>query len=247
MDSIERTAVKSIKDLLVDGEVAPPTSWQLKVVMSDDCMSYVAWNQDTREVLYIDPKLDDMPAYLSTQDRFHEFICLGVIDTHTHADHISGAAELARTLKVPLMMHALSASQRVHLRVAQFTSIVTRAGILQVIPTPGHTPDSMCVTWGPFAFTGDTVLFGDVGRDDLPGGDPRAHFESLEILKKTLKPEVLILPGHDHKGGRISSWSTQLRSNSSLTQGKEDFIQESASFDAAAPKLLKKALFENLK
>jgi glyoxylase-like metal-dependent hydrolase (beta-lactamase superfamily II) len=91
------------------------------------------------------------------------------------------------------------------------------------------------------------VLFGDVGRDDLPGGNPEAHYESLLLLKKFAKDEMILLPGHDHKGGRISTWQEQMKINSSLTQERESFIKEAAAFDAPAPALLKKSLRENFK
>ena len=91
------------------------------------------------------------------------------------------------------------------------------------------------------------MLFGDTGRDDLPGGDTEDHYESIQTLKKLAESEMIVLPGHDHKGGRASSWATQLKMNSALTQSREDFLREAASFDAPAPKLLKKALRENFK
>jgi glyoxylase-like metal-dependent hydrolase (beta-lactamase superfamily II) len=94
---------------------------------------------------------------------------------------------------------------------------------------------------------GDTVLYGDSGRDDLPGGNAPAHYESLEKLKKVLIPEQVCLPGHDHQGGRASTWGTQLKINASLMQEREDFIRESEAFDAPAPKDLKRSLRENFK
>ncbi len=127
------------------------------------------------------------------------------------------------------------------------TVLPSKAAPLQPLLTPGHTHDSMTLIWGPFLFGGDTILYGDTGRDDLPGGDPEAHYKSLASIKKAAKPEMIVLPGHDHKGGRASSWATQLKVNPSLTQGREDFVRESAAFDAPAPKLFKKALKENFK
>jgi glyoxylase-like metal-dependent hydrolase (beta-lactamase superfamily II) len=103
------------------------------------------------------------------------------------------------------------------------------------------------VIWGPFIFGGDTLLYGDTGRDDLPGGDPEAHYDSVQSVKAHARPEMIVLPGHDHKGGRASTWATQLKVNSSLTQEREDFVREAGSFEAPAPKLLKKSLFENFK
>ena len=114
--------------------------------------------------------------------------------------------------------------------------------------TPGHTADSITLAWGPYLFGGDTVLYGDTGRDDLPTGDAGRHFESITLLKKHAKPDWILLPGHDHKGGRASSWRSQLEGlNPSLNEAKDDFIREAAAFSAPAPLLLKEALRENFK
>jgi sulfur dioxygenase len=253
------TLVKSLSDILIDKENLPLSHWQLRIVSSGDCQSYIAWNQNTLEALAIDPKLEDLDAYLNIQTdiqkslqkggqkNIQQYRWLGVVDTHTHADHISTAAHLASLLSAPVFMQNLSATTRVDFRIAKTSFISSTAGPVRFILTPGHTPDAMCVAWGPFCFTGDTVLYNDCGRDDLPGGDPTAHYHSLQVLKRELDPEILMCPGHDFKGGRISNWGAQLQTNSSLTQDEKSFVEESVAFDAPAPALLKKSLFENLK
>ena len=228
-------------------ESPPHDPWQLRIVSSGDCQSYVVWNEHTREALVIDAKAEDLNAYLTLQKDLPDYRWLGIIDTHTHADHISATANLAALLNAPVFMQTLCATARVNFRITQTSALSTAAGPIRFIPTPGHTPDGMCVVWGPFCFTGDTVLYNDCGRDDLPGGNPTAHFQSLQLLKKELHPDTLICPGHDFKGGRISSWGTQLKTNSSLIQDEKSFVEESVAFDAPAPALLKKSLFENLK
>jgi glyoxylase-like metal-dependent hydrolase (beta-lactamase superfamily II) len=241
------TEIKDIEKLLGDGESRPSREWQLKAIQSEQCLSYVAWNEATREALVIDPKEEDLEAYRTLARGLEGYLWLGVIDTHTHADHVSVAARLAHELSAPLIMHAKAPSPRVQIRVAQEVSLPARAAPVQLIPTPGHTQDSITPIWGPFLFGGDTILYGDTGRDDLPGGDSADHYESILAVKKHARPEMIVLPGHDHRGGRASSWATQLKVNSSLTQSREDFIRESNSFDAPAPALLKKSLRENFK
>jgi glyoxylase-like metal-dependent hydrolase (beta-lactamase superfamily II) len=241
------TTVRKLKDVLTAGDSLPESSWQLRVIQSEDCLSYFAWNEKAREALLVDPKREDMAAYRAIARDLGGYLFLGVIDTHTHADHISIAADIARELNAPLIMHAGSPTSRAQLRVSHSVDLPAHAAPVQLIQTPGHTRDSITVIWGPFLFGGDTVLFGDTGRDDLPGGDPEAHFESLEALKRKVKPETVVLPGHDHKGGRASSWATQLKVNAALTQSKEDFVRESMAFSAPAPKLLKESLRENFR
>lgn len=241
------TQVKAAKELIQDGSVWP-SGWGAKAVIHEDNLSYVLWNESSKETLIIDPMREDWEALLriaGTDLRGHRFVA--IIDTHTHADHVSCAAQLAESLGVPLIQHQLSPSKRVHLRVCRDLTLTTAAGPLLFLETPGHTPDSLTPMWGPFICGGDTLLFGDTGRDDLPGGDPGAHWESLQKFKRHARPEMLLLPGHDQKGGRISSWAHQLEISQALKQDKATFMKDGGAWVGAAPKLLKESLFENFK
>lgn len=242
-----KNSVKELKDLLPSNEPQPDLNWRIWAISSGECQSYILAHQGEREFIIVDPKREDYDAYQQIIHSLSGFLCLGIFDTHTHADHVSVAARLTEELRAPLYMHQLSGSQRVHLRIQKETRLPSHAGPISVFHSPGHTPDGITVVWGPFAFTGDTLLYGDVGRDDLPGGDPASHFESVEKYKQIFSVHTLILPGHDNKGGRISSWATQLKVNPSLTQEREVFIQECAAFIAPAPLHFKEALVENLK
>ncbi len=241
------TTVRKLEEILVAGEKPPAAEWQLRAVQSEQCLSYVAWNTKTKEALVFDPKEEDLEAYLSIADELSGYLWLGIIDSHTHADHVSVAAALAGKLKAPLIMQAKSPSQRVDVRICKETALPTHGGPLRFLLTPGHTLDSITVIWGPFLFGGDTVLFGDAGRDDLPGGDATAHYESLQAVKWAAQPEMILLPGHDNSGGRASSWATQLKVNASLAQKREDYVREAEAFDAPGPTFLKKSLRENFK
>lgn len=242
------TQIKNLNQLLSADEQGPPKQWHLKMIRSEECLSYIAWNDQTREALAVDPKREDWDAYIAISGELSGYNWLGVIDTHTHADHISAAAKLAEQLKTALIMHEKAPSQRVHFRLSSAHSVISsQGGPVRLYHTPGHTPDSITVIWGPFLFGGDTLMYGDTGRDDLPGGDPAAHFDSLEKLKAVAEPHLIVLPGHDHKEGRASSWRTQLQVNPSLTQGREEFVRESSAFNGNPPRLLKESLRENFR
>jgi glyoxylase-like metal-dependent hydrolase (beta-lactamase superfamily II) len=241
------TVVLGLKDLLESSDEMPEAEWDLRAVRSGECLSYIAWNSRTKEALVVDPKDEDLEAYRTLITDLPGYLWLGVIDTHTHADHISAAPILAEEIVAPLIMHQKSSNTRVGIRIAREIDIPTHSGGLKFLFTPGHTPDAMTVVWGPFAFLGDTVVIGDSGRDDLPGGDSEIHFESLQKLKATLRPELILLPGHDSEGGRASTWQREMISNPSLIQTREDFIRESNAFDGPSPTLLRQSLRENMK
>ena len=239
--------IKSFSEIWADEQSVSLGDWNVETVLNEECSSYIIYNSKMSEALLVDPKLEDEDSYRSIIATLSNYTWIGVIDTHTHADHISIAAKMAESLNAPLIMHEKAVSRKVNLRVSKRTSIQTKSGVLDLILTPGHTPDSITALWGPFAITGDTVFHADVGRDDLPGGDAEAHFDSIQLLCKIVKPGAVMLPGHDFKGGRASLWSTQLKINTSLTQRREDFVGEAKAFEASAPKNFKKALVENFK
>ena len=224
-----------------------PQGWKLVAVVNEDNMTYVAFNTATHEGIVVDPMKEDWNHLLKVTQESGVKRWIAVIDTHTHADHISCAADLAEELGTSLLMSEAAPGTRAHLRVSLDTQIPTQASPLEILMTPGHTPDGITVIWGPFLFTGDTILHGDTGRDDLPGGDPVEHYESLVAIKKAAKPQHIFLPGHDSQGGRVTSWADQMKLNPSLTQQREVFIKEAGEFRAPAPKNLKESLFENMK
>ena len=242
-----KTQVKDVREIIKD-RVEIAEEWQGKVVLNDDNMTYVVWNNRSHEALVVDPMREDLSTLLKiTGEDLKGYRAIAVIDTHTHADHVSCAADLASQWGAPLVQHVLSPSQRIHLRVALDTALPTVAGPLMLLVTPGHTPDGITPIWGPFLFGGDTLLYGDTGRDDLPGGNPGAHWESLQKIKKHAKSDMIMLPGHDGQGGQASSWKKQLEISPGLSQDREAFIADGGAYVGPSPKLLKESLFENFK
>lgn len=243
---MNRAIIKNFSSLCLDGSILP-SPWELKILVNEDNLSYLAFNRGSQEALWIDPLLDDHELSVQVSQELVGYRYLAVIDTHTHADHLSGASVLAEVLKTPLLMHRNAPSSKVDLRVSKDTRISTAAGPLDLLVTPGHTWDGLTPVWGPFAFTGDTVFYADTGRDDLPTGNPIEHFESLQKLKALLGPEQIMLPGHDQEGGRISSWATQLRINPALGQSQEEYLNDGGAWVGRPPKLLKESLLHNFK
>jgi sulfur dioxygenase len=242
-----KTRVCDVRELIRDG-ASIPQGWHAKAVIQDDNMTYVAWNSESREVVVTDPVREDWDALLGLLGgELKGYRVLAVIDTHTHADHVSCAADLAREFGAPLLQHEKAPSRRVHLRVSRDMDLPAAGSRLRLLLTPGHTVDSITPIWGPFIFGGDTLLFGDTGRNDLPGGDPEAHWESLQKVKASASKEMLLLPGHDAEGGRVSSWSHQLETSPSLSQSREDFVREAGAYIGPSPKNLKESLYENFK
>lgn len=169
-----------------------------------------------------------------------------VIDTHVHADHVSGGPELARRVGAPYWLHESNAG-RVH-----FAFQPLRDGqrleagnvLVDVIHTPGHTPDSVCLLvrdlrradepW--FVLTGDTLFVGAVGRPDLAGREREMAaqlFDSLHQRLLRLPPEMEIYPGHQAgsacgvglSGKPASTLAFEKRFNSVLSMPRDEFIK----------------------
>jgi sulfur dioxygenase len=243
---MNQTQLKPIRSTIQDS-LQLPADWDGVLVQNDDNLTYFLFNSRTKEGVIIDPMKDDWNALEKLTKEYEQIRIVAVIDTHTHADHISCAGDLAVKVHAPLIMHSKAPSRKIQLKVSADGALSTLAGPLSLIETPGHTHDSICVHWGPFFAAGDTFLYGDCGRNDLPTGDPEAHYLSIKKLEKRLSAnETLLLPGHDQQG-RTSSWGTQLKANPMLKMDQETFVREAAAYIGPSPKLLKESLFENFK
>ena len=215
-------------------------------IATGGCQSYLVGCPDTCAAALIDPALSQVDRYLALAAR-ESLRIRYVIDTHTHADHFSGTRELARRLGVPVVMHRASPAPFVDMRLDDGEMLVVGGLRLQVMHTPGHTRDSMCLVVGDRAFTGDTLLIGGTGRTDLPTGDPEALHDSLfnQVLK--LDPALKVYPAHDYKGQGHSTIGEELAANPRLQKrDRAAFVEMMRNLNLTAPTHLTEALRTNL-
>jgi glyoxylase-like metal-dependent hydrolase (beta-lactamase superfamily II) len=188
-------------------------------IATGGCQSYLIGCADTCAGALIDPETSQVDRYLGLAARDGLRIRF-VIDTHTHADHFSASRRLAEQLGAMTVMHRASPAPGISMRVDDGESIVLGKLRLQVLHTPGHTADSMCLVGADRVFTGDTLLIGGTGRTDLPSGDPEALYDSLFGKLLALDPALLVYPAHDYKGAatrRSAPRSRATRACSSAT------------------------------
>ncbi len=215
-------------------------------IATGGCQSYLVGCPDTCAAALIDPALSQVDRYLALAAR-ESLRIRYVIDTHTHADHFSGTRELARRLGVPVVMHRASPAPFVDMRLDDGEMLVVGGLRLQVMHTPGHTRDSMCLVVGDRAFTGDTLLIGGTGRTDLPTGDPEALHDSLfnQVLK--LDPALKVYPAHDYKGQGHTTIGEELAANPRLQKrDRAAFVEMMRNLNLTAPTHLTEALRTNL-
>ncbi len=177
----------------------------------DGCLAYLVVDERTRSTLAIDPRLDQVGMI---QERLGAWgwRLEYVVDTHTHADHLSGAWALGQATNALVVGHAASRARRIGRRVSGGDGLELGARRVQILDAPGHTPDSMALLVEGHLFTGDALLAGSVGRSDFPGGSASALFDTLQALK-ALPPETVVHPGHDYVGRAVTTLAEEVTTN----------------------------------
>jgi glyoxylase-like metal-dependent hydrolase (beta-lactamase superfamily II) len=209
------------------------------------CLSYLVGCPETRAAILVDPALDLVDRYhtlaIEKGLRVHY-----IVETHTHADHFSGARELASALGARVVSHRLAAAPFVDVRVDDGESIAFGKQRARVIHTPGHTEDSMCLVFADRVLTGDTLLIGATGRTDLPTGDPAALHGSLFERVMRLPDEHAVYPAHDYKGRGATTIVAERATNPRLQRPERTaFVELMRGLDLAMPEHLTEALRTN--
>jgi len=212
----------------------------------EGCKSYLVGCEDTCAAAIIDPALGLVDRYLGEVNR-RGLRVRYIVDTHTHADHFSGAQELHRELGAPIAMHRHSPAPYVTLHVEDGHSLPLGNLRMKILHTPGHTRDSIAVHVEDRVFTGDTLLIGGTGRSDLPSGDAEQLYDSLFGKLLALPDETLVFPAHDYKDLGHSTIGAERASNPRLAKsGRGEFVALMNSLNLSAPTHLTEALRTNM-
>ncbi|HVO46243.1 MAG TPA: MBL fold metallo-hydrolase [Steroidobacteraceae bacterium] len=215
-------------------------------IAAGGCRSYLIGCAESCAAAVVDPELSQVDRYLALAARDGLRIHYA-IDTHTHADHFSATREVARRLNVPIAMHQASPAPFVNMRLGDGESIVLGKLRIQIMHTPGHTRDSMCLRVGNRLFTGDTLLIGATGRTDLPTGDPEALYDSLFNRVLKLDPELEVYPAHEYKNRDHTTLAQEIATNPRLQKrDRSEFVEMMRNLNLSMPTHLTEALRTNL-
>ena len=210
------------------------------------CRSYLLGCEQTYVAALIDPEISAIERYRGLAAR-HGMTVRYVIDTHTHADHFSGAREISRILGAQVVMSHLSPAPYVDLRLGDGDMLLVGALRVQAMATPGHTADSTTYVVDGHAFTGDTLLIGGTGRSDLPTGDPEQLYESLFNRLLKLDPATQVHPAHEYKSRTGSTIGEEIATNPRLQKtDRTDFVAMMRALNISAPTHLTEALRVNM-
>jgi len=209
--------------------------------------SYLLASRAGGEALIIDPVLEKVDRYLQLI-RELDLKLVKAVDTHLHADHITGLGALRDRTHCVTVMGENTKADVVSMRLAEGDKLTIEGLSMDVLYTPGHTDDSYSFLMGDRVFTGDTLLIRGTGRTDFQNGDSRAQYESLFGKLLRLPDETLVFPAHDYKGDTVSTIGEEKRYNPRLqVRSIDDYVALMANLKLPNPKMMDVAVPSNMK
>jgi glyoxylase-like metal-dependent hydrolase (beta-lactamase superfamily II)/rhodanese-related sulfurtransferase len=208
--------------------------------------SYLIASRRGAEALIIDPVLEKVDRYIQLLNEL-DLRLVKAVDTHLHADHITGLAELRDRTHCITAMGEQTKADVVSMRLADGDRLGIEGVSLDVIYTPGHTDDSYSFAMEDRVFTGDTLLIRGTGRTDFQNGNPRQQYDSIFQRLLKLRDDTLVYPAHDYKGDTVSTIGEERRNNPRLQVGSvEAYIDLMNSLNLPNPKMMDVAVPANM-
>jgi len=210
------------------------------------CLSYIVSDKKTKDTLIIDPTVEvDIEKYINYL-KDNGLILRFIIETHTHADHISSEKALRARTNAQILRHELAPTGRKDkaLTEGDFRLGDTKVTILH---TPGHTDDSVSLSIDGSVFTGDTLLIGGIGRTDFQNGSSDALYKSIWEKLMALGDSTKVYPAHNYKGDIASTIGDERANNPRLALSRDEFVAAMDAYHPPKPDLFDTAVAENSK
>lgn len=209
--------------------------------------TYLLASRPGAEALLIDPVLEKVDRYIQLLNDL-DLRLVKAVDTHLHADHITGLGALRDRTRCITVMGDQTKADVVSMRVADGETIKIEGIGLDVIYTPGHTDDSYSFTMDDRVFTGDTLLIRGTGRTDFQNGDPRAQYDSIFNRLLKLADDTLVYPAHDYKGDTVSTIAEERAHNPRLqVSSVDEYADLMNNLNLANPKMMDVAIPANVR
>ncbi|MCH8926174.1 MAG: MBL fold metallo-hydrolase [Proteobacteria bacterium] len=209
--------------------------------------TYLLASRRGGEALIIDPVLEKVDRYIQLLEEL-DLKLVKAMDTHVHADHITGLGALRDRTRCITVMGEQSGVDVVSQRVSDGERIDIEGLSLTALYTPGHTDDSYCFLMDDRVFTGDTLFIRGTGRTDFQHGDSHAGYASIFDKLLTLPDETLVYPGHDYKGDTVSTIAEERAFNPRLqVASAAEYAEIMDHLDLPDPKMMDVAVPANLR
>ena len=203
-----------------------------------------------REAVIIDPVKSQVPQYIKLIDQLGLNL-VKAIDTHTHADHVTGLGDLRDQTGCTTIMGEYTKAECVSMQVKENDLITIDTIKLRALYTPGHTDESFSFVLNPdkpdAVFSGDVLLIRGTGRTDFQNGDPEKSWDSIVNKLFKLPDQTILYPAHDYKGWTTSSIIEERRFNPRLAgKSKAEYVDIMNNLSLPNPKLMDVAVPANL-
>ena len=209
--------------------------------------TYIISSGKGREALIIDPVIEKTEEYLHVLKKLNLKL-VKVVDTHIHADHISGLNELSKQTNCSKIMGEYSASEVIDIRVKDKEKIKIESIELVSIYTPGHTDCSYSFLMKDRVFTGDTLLINGTGRTDFQNGSANDQYHSLFDRLLKLEDKIFVFPAHDYKGKKFSTIGDEKKNNPRLqVKSENEYVEMMKNLKLENPKMMDVAVSANVK
>src|SRR5215468_2995597 len=209
--------------------------------------TYLIASRRGGEALIIDPVIEKVERYLQLI-RELDLRLVKAVDTHLHADHITGLGALRDRTHCVTVMGEMSKVDVVSMRLAEGDNLTIEGLALDVLYTPGHTDDSYSFLMHDRVFTGDTLLIRGTGRTDFQNGDARAQYDSIFNKLLRLPDETMVFPAHDYKGETVSTIGEEKAFNPRLrVKSMDEYAELMGKLNLPNPKMMDVAVPANLR
>jgi glyoxylase-like metal-dependent hydrolase (beta-lactamase superfamily II) len=209
--------------------------------------TYIIASAKGREALIIDPVLENVDEYIQLLKEL-DLKLVKVIDTHIHADHVTGASKLKQATNCTTLMGEHTPADAVEIKVKNNELIKIDGLKIKSLYTPGHTSDSYSFLLDNYLFSGDTLLINGTGRTDFQNGSSKDAYNSLfnNILK--LPEETIVYPGHDYNGKFSSTIGNEKKFNPRLqVKSVDEYVEIMSNLNLSKPEMMDNNVSKNIK
>ena len=209
--------------------------------------TYLIASARGREALIIDPVIENVNQYIQLLKELNLKL-VKVIDTHIHADHVTGASKLKSITKCSTIMGDHTPAETVEIKVKDNEYINLDNLKIKAMYTPGHTSDSYSFLMDNYLFSGDTLLINGTGRTDFQNGNAKDAYNSIFNKLLKLPEETFLYPAHDYKGEKVSTIGKEKKQNPRLqVNSVDEYVEIMNNLNLKKPAEIETNVAKNIK
>ena len=209
--------------------------------------TYLIASAKGREAVIIDPVIEHVEKYINLLQEL-DLKLVKVIDTHIHADHITGASKLKKATNCSTIMGEHTPADAVEFKVKDGEKVKIDQIEIKAIYTPGHTSDSYSFLMDKYLFSGDTLLINGTGRTDFQNGSSEDAYNSLFNKLLKLPDDTLLYPGHDYNGRIVSTIGNEKKLNPRLqVNSADEYAEIMSKLNLSKPELMDSNIQSNIR